>query len=140
MNATHVHGFWEMPSSVVPGKMDFSYFASNGRLIVFVPAPPEPYPQPFWMTVIHWYRVDEDGGLFLRVLKPDAPEQSFTIQWEGDDTMIIHRMDSSPFEWRYQRVPGMATPEGLEKALEDANLKMDKRQAEFEAKRDARNS
>jgi hypothetical protein len=134
MNTTLIHGYWEAPYATVPGSKEYCYFAATGRLITFTPAPPDFHPNQPWLPVAYWYRMDENEGLFLRI-KPDASEQSFTLQWAGDDHMIIHRMDPSPFEWRYQRVPGMATPEGLEKALEYANLKMDKRQAEFEAKR-----
>lgn len=118
MNADALHGFWEMPSPSVPDTLEYMQVIPDGTMLSLgrnIYSPPDS-----WFK--HWYRyrLTEGGELAICNCKGSPVEQIMRVQWEGPETLILHRITQSPHEWRFTRITWSNPPAFLEQLLEQA--------------------
>ncbi|MCB1275509.1 hypothetical protein [Prosthecobacter sp.] len=128
MNATDIHGFWETSSPNVPGTKEYMHLAPDGKMLSLGRMPLDDNPSESWFKLWYSYRLTEDGEFAIHPYKNPTTEQVFTIECDGQDTLILDRKNLSPFERRFTRVPWTTPPDFLEKHLRDAHRQLAERE------------
>lgn len=124
MNADALLGFWEMPSPSVPGTLEYMQVIPDGKMLSLGRMPSEFYPPDSWFKLWYRYRLTEGNGLVICPRKGSQVEQIMTVEWEGPDTLVLHRVTQTPHGWRFKRVAWTNPPAFLEQLLEQARREL----------------